>query len=276
MPIARSGPLWRKLFVVLLLALTASFIWYARREFPHGGSNIGIAYGIAGYLLILLLAYFGIRKRSYRSTFGTLEQWLQSHIYLGVLVMVILLFHAGGRYNDKVAVATLILVAIVVASGILGAILYVTVPRLLTEVESNLTVDELAEQLNQLARNMARIASARSAPFQRIYEELIRESEPGALAGWQLLVAFGRRRKQDQGDWARLIALVPKEEQEELRQMLVVSRQRKELLLRLVYQQRYKNVLEFWLYIHVPFTLALLVMAVVHIVAVFYYGRMPW
>jgi hypothetical protein len=190
--------------------------------------------------------------------------------------MVILLFHAGGRYNDKVAVATLILLAIVVASGILGAILYVTVPRLLTEVESNLSVPELSEQLNQLARNMARIASARSAPFQRIYEELLRESEPGLMAGWRLLLAFGRRKKQDQGDWARLIALVPKEEQEELRQMLVVSRQRKELLIRLLYQQRYKNVLEFWLYIHVPFTLALLVMSVVHIVAVFYYGRMPW
>lgn len=276
MPIARPGPLYRRLFALLLLALTATFIPYARSEFPHGGSTMGIAYGIAGYLLILLLAYFGIRKRSYRSTFGTLEQWLQSHIYLGVLVMVILLFHAGGRYNDKVAVATLILVAIVVASGILGAILYVTVPRMLTEVESNLTVPELSEQLNQLARNMARIASARSAPFQRIFEELLRESEPGALAGWRLLLAFGRRKKQDQGDWARLIALVPKEEQEELRQMLVVSRQRKELLLRLVYQQRYKNVLEFWLYIHVPFTVALLVMSVVHIVAVFYYGRMPW
>ena len=57
--------------------------------------------------------------------------------------------------------------------------------------------------------------------------------------------------------------------------MLVLSRQRKELLLRLIFQQRYKNVLEAWLYIHVPFTIALLVFAVVHIVAVFYYGRMP-
>ena len=69
---------------------------------------------------------------------------------------------------------------------------------------------------------------------------------------------------------------MPKEEQEDLRQMLVLSRQRKELLLRLIYQQRYKNVLEAWLYIHIPFTIALLVFAVVHMVAVFYYGRVPW
>ncbi|HEU4888263.1 MAG TPA: hypothetical protein VFV49_10275 [Thermoanaerobaculia bacterium] len=276
MSVPNAGPLWRRIFLVLLIGTSASYVYYARREFTHGGSSFGLAYGIAGTALILLLAFFGIRKRWYRSTFGTLEQWMQSHIYLGVLVLVILLFHTGGRFNDKVAVATLVLVIIVVASGIVGAILYATVPRMLTEVESELTVEELGDQLNQMARSMARIASGRSAPFQRIYDELMRQTAPGPLAGWRLIVSRLKRKSQQDADWARLIGLVPREEQEELRQMLVVSRQRRELLLRLVYQQRYKNVLEFWLYIHVPFTIALIAFAILHIAAVFYYGRMPW
>src|SRR5229473_1799724 len=187
MPIARSGVLWRRIFFLLLIAFTASFVWYKQHEYPHGGSRWGLIYGTIGFFLCFLLAFFGIRKRWYRSTFGTVEQWMQSHIYLGILVLVILIFHTGGRFDDKVAVATLILVAIVVASGVLGAILYVTVPRLLTEVESNLTADELSDQLNQLAKQMARMASGRSAPFQRIYAELIREATPGWLAGWRLL-----------------------------------------------------------------------------------------
>jgi Ferric reductase like transmembrane component. len=276
MPIARSGILWRRIFVLLLVATSALYFWYARSEFPHGGSGFGLAYGIAGFLLILLLAFFGIRKRWYRSNFGTLEQWMQSHIYLGLLVMVILLLHTGGRFNDKIAVSTLILTGIVVASGAFGAILYVTVPRMLTEVESNLTVVELSDQLNQSAKQMSRIASGKSAPFQRIYNELIREGVPGWLAGWRLLLS--RRKKQGPagGDWGNLLGLVPKEEQEELRQMLVVSRQRKELLLRLMFQQRYKNILEAWLYLHVPFTIALLLFAVLHVVAVFYYGKVIW
>jgi len=245
MAIARSGILWRRIFVVLLIAISASYYYYAQREFPRGGSTYGLAYGIGGTALILLLAFYGIRKRWYRSTFGTLEQWMQSHIYLGLLAFIVLLMHTGGRFNDKIAVTTLILTLIVVASGALGAILYVTVPRLLTEVESNLTVEEISDQLNQLGKNMARIASGRSVPFQRIYEQLMREAAPGMLAGWRLLLKVGRRKKQqDVGDWARLLGLVPKEEQEELRQLLVFSRQRKELLLRLVYQQRYKNILE--------------------------------
>jgi hypothetical protein len=271
MPIARSGRTWRWIFLLLLTAATASFIYYARREFPHGGSTFGIAYGIIGSALILLLSFFGVRKRWYRSTFGTLEQWLQSHIYLGILALIILVFHAGGRFHDVVAVTTLVLVAIVVLSGIGGSILYVTVPRVLTEVESELTVVEISDQLNQLGRSMARLASGRSTPFQKIYTELIRESEPGWLAGWRLL--FGRRRAMMQapGEWSALLGIVEKDEQDELRQMLVVSRQRKELLLRLLFQQRWKNVLEAWLYIHVPFTIALLIFAGIHIVAVFYY-----
>ena len=273
MPIARSGILWRRIFVVLLIAVVGAYFYYARREFPHGGSTVGLSLGIAGFLLILLLAFFGIRKRWYRSRFGTLEQWLQSHIYLGLLVMVVLLLHTGGRFNDKIAVATLIIAAIVVSSGIFGAILYVTVPRMLTEVESNLTVEELSEQLNQNAKQMARVASGKSAPFQRIYTELIREGIPGWLAGWRLLFSRKRRDAKAGGDWASLLGLVQKDEQEVLRQMLVISRQRKELLLRLVFQQRYKNILEAWLYIHIPFTIVLLLFGVVHVVAVFYFGK---
>src|SRR5258708_40149466 len=84
-PVARSGVLRRRIFILLLVGLSASYIWDYRREYTHGGSQMGIAYGVAGTLVILLLAFFGVRKRWYRSTFGTLEQWMQSHIYLGVL-----------------------------------------------------------------------------------------------------------------------------------------------------------------------------------------------
>ena len=274
MPVARSGVLWRRIFIVLLTATVGFFIWSARREFPHGGSPIGLIYGTAGYLLILLLAFYGVRKRWYRSTFGTMEQWLQSHIYLGLLVLVLLSLHTGGRFNDMVAVTTFILAAVVILSGIAGAIFFVTVPRMLTEVESNLTVDEISQQLNQLGRNMARVASGRSAPFIRIYDGLMKESMPGWLAGWRLLFSRLRRKPgQTVSDWSKLLALVGKDEQDSLRQMLVISRQRKELLMRLMYQQRYKNILEFWLYIHVPVTIALIAFGAVHIAAVFYYGK---
>src|SRR5258708_9684666 len=74
MPIARSGVLWRRIFFVLLIAFTATFVWYNQHEYPHGGSRLGLIYGTIGFFLCFLLAFFGIRKRWYRSTFGTVEQ----------------------------------------------------------------------------------------------------------------------------------------------------------------------------------------------------------
>ena len=275
MPIARSGRIWRPVFAVLLIAVVGVYVWKSRQGFAHGGSPIGLTYGIAGYGLILLLAFYGVRKRMYRSTFGTLEQWLQSHIYLGILTLVILALHSGGRFHDLIAVATLVLAAIVVFSGILGSILYITVPRMLTEFEGNLTPETISEQLNQLARSMARTASDKSVAFQRVYNDLVGESRPGWLGGWRLIFSSTRRTKSAApAEWARLIGLVPRSEQDELRQMLVTSRQRKELLIRLLYQQRYKNILEAWLYVHVPFTVALILFGLVHVAAVFYYGRL--
>jgi len=66
---------------------------------------------------------------------------------------------------------------------------------------------------------------------------------------------------------------VPPAEQEDLRQLLVLSRQRSELLERLVAQQRYRNLLGAWLYLHVPLSIALLALVAAHLAAVFYYAR---
>ena len=55
MAVARSGVIWRPIFVILLIATSASYYYYSQREFPHGGSNWGLGYGIGGLALILLL-----------------------------------------------------------------------------------------------------------------------------------------------------------------------------------------------------------------------------
>jgi hypothetical protein len=236
---------------------------------------MGLFYGVTGTFLIALLALFGVRKRAYRSSLGTLEGWLQAHIYLGLLVLIILAFHSGGHFSDRIAAASFVILSIVVASGIVGAILYSSIPRLLTGVEGNLSPTEISAQLNQLARQMSRIASHRSAKFRELYEELLRMSEPPFLAGWRILFASRRESLiQKDDEWKQMLARVPAEEQEELRQMLVLSRQRNELLRTLVLQQRYRNVLESWRYVHVPLTFVLLVLMIVHIVAAFYYGRL--
>jgi len=279
---------WRRFWVGVGAVLTAAYVASALRGgFQHGGSPAGIAYGIFGTVAILVLLAFGVRKRWYRSTWGTLDGWLQSHIYLGLLSALVIFFHSGFRFHDRVAVAAFVTLGVVVASGFVGASLYTSVPRRLSEVESDLTPAELSAQIQQLADGMARIAGSRSQPFQEVCRGLLAESLPGRLAGWRLMLASrgagpkrgisgvsgGAGGGGGPAPWAVHLTRVPPAEQEDLRQLLVLSRQRSELLERLIAQQRYRNLLGAWLYLHVPLSIALLALVAAHLAAVFYYAR---
>lgn len=268
---------WRRRALWAFLALAASYALYAwRAELTHGGSAAGVTYGVLGTLAILLLLYFGVRKRSYKSTWGTLEAWLQSHLYLGLLAAALILCHTGFRFQDKVAVAAFAVLLAVVASGVWGALAYTAVPRRLTEVEGDLTPEKMAGQLNQLGRTMARLAAGRSEAFRGVCAGLLAEMAPGRLAGWRLLLGAGRARKggDEAAPWAAHLARVPAAEQEDLRQLLVLARQRRELHQRLLAQQRYRNLLDVWLYLHVPLSLALVALVAAHLLAVFYFSKL--
>jgi hypothetical protein len=249
MPAERSGALWRRVSAVLVIAAVAVSLWLGRSAM--------LAYGVAAALLILLLAFFGVRKRVYHLDLGRGQAWLQSHIYLGVVAAVVAILHTGFRWDDRMALLALLLMGIVVVSGIVGAVLYRTVPPMLTRVESSATGEEISKQVDQMTRTMERTAAARSGAFQSVCEELLRAA---------------RASDRNAADWTALLARVPPSEQAALREMLIVSRQRKELLAKLRTQQRYRNMLRAWLLVHVPATVALLVALTAHVVTAFYYG----
>ncbi len=265
---------WRRWSGWTLVLLISSYIWYASREYPHGGTLMGLTYGTLGLGIILILMYFGVRKRSYRSTFGTVETWLHAHIYLGLLVAVIILFHSGFRFHDKVAVTALILLTVVVLSGVLGAILYTMVPPMLTNVESNLTAREISDQINQLAQSMARLASGKSDAFQKIYTDLVQAERTTPMAGWRIMFrGYLRKRseKNEGGSFQMYLGRVASGEESDLNRLLVLASQMKELHNRLIYKQRHINIMAAWLYLHVPVSFAMIVVVVVHVIAFFYY-----
>jgi len=266
---------WLVAGLFLLGGAIASYFPY-RESVPltHGGTPMGIAYGIAALVLIFVLLAFGLRKRSYRVPVGTLEGWFHAHVYLGLLSAVVVALHAGFRFHDRVATASYAVLLAVVATGIVGVFLYTSLPARLTRVESNLTAEQISEELHQLAESMTRIAAGRSENFRKIHQRLVREARPSVLAGWRL-VFFGAG-KDTERDWEPVVALLGDDEREPLRKLLMLSRQHRELHDRLRQQQRYRNLLDAWLYLHLPLSIALLILVGAHVVATFYFGAVEW
>lgn len=274
----RENARWRSLALVLFTLLTGAYLWWHRETgFAHGGSDFGLVAGIAALALILLLLFFGVRKRMYASRrFGRLEAWLLSHVWLGLLSVALVLYHSGFRFADRVAVAAFVVLVLVVVTGAFGALLYTTVPRLLTEVSGNLPAERVSADLHRIERSMARLAEGRSDVFSRVHRALVARARPGPFAGWRIL--FARPASPRQGlprgvtDRLRLVA---EGERDALEQLLILSRQHRELHQRLVLERRYVNLLQAWLYLHVPLSLALLVLVLVHAGAALYYGGWP-
>lgn len=263
---------WRFGGLALLGLAVAAWLLQRRLEpASHGGSPGGLAWGILATLLILALVAFGWRKRAYRSRLGKLEGWLQVHLWLGLLVLLAVLFHTGWRFQDRLALTTLGVMALVVASGLVGAFLYALLPRFLTAASSRRTPAEASAQLNQQAQAMALLASGRSPAFQRVFQGLLDEATPGRFAGWRLLAGRPRRAEAGEHAWSRMLGEVPPPERDSLRALLVLSRQHQELLESLEAQQFYRNWLEVWLWVHVPASLALLVLVAVHAITALYY-----
>jgi hypothetical protein len=67
------------------------------------------------------------------------------------------------------------------------------------------------------------------------------------------------------------LGLLPEVEYSDFQRLAVLATQKRELEYRLASQMRFQNILQAWLYIHLPVSIAMTVAIVIHIVVVLYY-----
>ena len=84
-----AGFRYLKLAGGLTAASVLAYVLEAPRTVPNGGTWLGYTLGTLGARLIVGLALFGIRKRAYRSSLGSVRGWLSAHVWLGLAVVVI-------------------------------------------------------------------------------------------------------------------------------------------------------------------------------------------
>ena len=134
MRIDRTHRPWLVGTVVVFLAAAIVYAAYAMRMpgGPRGGTAIGLAFGVAGYAVMLFEGLLGARKKVPVWRLGRAQTWMRGHLWLGLLTLPLILFHAGFAFRGALTAVLMVLLVIVVASGILGAILQHYLPRAIT------------------------------------------------------------------------------------------------------------------------------------------------
>lgn len=263
---------WFKVALALCVVSGGVYIWHEPPLKPYGGTWLGYTLGTIGALLILWLLYFGVRKRRYLSRVGTAQGWLSAHVYLGVALLVVATLHTGFELGWNVHTLAYVLMVLVIASGMYGVFVYLRVPR---EMTANAGEDTQASMLLHIADIDKEMREKALSLPDKLFAVIDKSIAGTRLGGSFARVLSGRDRacataaavreipnlaKGLSGDQAALT--------KEVYQLLL---QKNELLGRVRRDMRYKAVLDLWLYVHVPLSIALLAALTVHVVSVFIY-----
>lgn len=260
-----------KIAVVIILIAFTAFLLFEPAVGHYGGSWLGYGLGTISALMVFWMAWYGIRKRRYRSS-GTTQGWLSAHIYLGTALTVIVTLHSGFHFGINIHTVTYALLLVVVVSGFFGNYAYMIYPRQMTENMGEDSLDGLLLRIaetDKLARQIALIMpdeinftvdrACRETYIGNSLLEQLRGYQPDCPTelAVQKLTGMGNDLSVEQRKLYRELYSIM------VRRQSLVKRARQDLM--------YRARLGFWLYFHVPFAVALITAMIVHVTAVFLY-----
>ncbi|MBC2778051.1 hypothetical protein [Parasphingopyxis marina] len=263
---------WAKMAGAISATLIVAYLLIDIKPRPNGGSWFGYTLGTAGVLLIVWLAFLGVRKRAMTPGRWSLKAWTSAHVYLGLSLIVIGTLHTGFQLGWNVHTLAWVLMMIVILSGLFGITAYTTLPGKLSTNRDETTEAQMLETLADINRQLFDAAQPLEAGSAAVVQRAIDEN---AFSGgiWRRLSSRQQiggtaealaefRARSSAGDspldtlYDRLEALLS-------RKQAALARVRRHL--------RIKGLLQVWLYIHVPVTFALLAALSAHIISVFFY-----
>lgn len=278
---------WLVASLIILGVATAAYVPYAFNspQGPRGGSAMGLTYGIIGSAFMVFAGLLAARKKVPIWRVGRAQAWMRGHLWLGLLSLPLILFHGGFRFGGPLTSVLMVLLIIVVASGVFGAVLQHYMPRVMTADVPLETIFEEIESVRAQLREEAAgvVASAcgsldvaasvqrrspvttavavseeESAPLRTFY---LREMRPF------LESARSRRHPLADPDQARelfdeLRTLLPPALHETVKDLEAICEEDRQLRR----EARLHHWLHGWLFLHIPLSFALLLLGAVHAV----------
>ena len=263
---------WLKVATALCLASGVAYLVHEPATGAYGGTWLGYSLGTLGALLIGWLLWFGVRKRRYASTLGTVQGWLSAHVYLGASLLVIVTLHTGFQVGWNVHTLTYVLMVVVVLSGLYGVYAYNALPEEMTANRAGATIEALLARIGDIDRELRSRALGLPDSLLTAVNASIDRTRLGGSA-WRLLTGEDRGCPTAAALQALSVAgTTPDGESSPLHHdVFALVAEKNELLRRARRDLSIKARLELWLYLHVPLSLGLLGALIAHVVSVFLY-----
>ncbi len=257
---------FRWLWIALLLsaASIAGYLLIDQEPRPNGGTWYGYTLGTIGFGLILWLSLLGVRKRRINPGAWSLKAWTSAHVYLGLALTVVGTLHTSFQIGWNVHTLAYVLMLLVIATGIYGVIVYATLPASLSANRKEMTRAQMLDALTALDRQLESAAQ----PLARAESDLV-------IAALGQDVFYGGALARLTGSYpgcktARALKGMGTGSEAEARVTALLEK-RREQLTQIRGALRIRAMLEIWLFIHIPLTVALIAALTAHVISVFYY-----
>lgn len=283
MLIDKSHRIWIFFTVCAVALSTVLYVIYANTapRGPQGGSWQGLLFGVVGSGLMVFAGLLAGRKKVPRWRIGTAQLWLKAHIWLGLLSVPLILFHAGFRWGGLLEQVLLAVFALVILSGLAGVAFQQYLPRYIKEATPREAMFEQIPHVCAALRATAdghvvsvcgslfppSSATTSKPEFQDLrafYVDLMRpflspESPRSSrlMNPLQAAAEFSRVKQKSVSAAAH----------EVLKHLAAICDERREL----ARQARLHRWLHLWLFFHVPLSLSLLVLGLLHAIMSVYY-----
>lgn len=263
---------WISISVSIMLLLSAFYCLSCHPEGTLGVRSFrGYVLGIINAIIITFVTLYSVRKRIHGFLYGRLETWLNLHIRIGIISMLLVLMHTGYQIHGVFAFTLFPAFVLTIASGIFGSVCYILIPHAIsTKARDAFGREEITIRQMTLLKETHILAFHKSNPFKKIYEENIKPHLYNKRNGFLLFFNSFRTRRPPTALLEKLrknsMSILEKE-RDGLETLLLNLCEKFELEEKLFSM----NVIDRWRDVHIVLSAIMLSLLGIHIVSVFYF-----
>jgi len=263
--------LWLAFIACLIIALIyiAMLIWF--NGIPHASDIFGHSIGILGFILMLMTeTLYSIRKRRRSARWGRMADWLDFHIFTGIVGPFMVLLHSSWKYNGLAGVVTLLMI-IVVASGFVGRYIYTAVPRTVDGAE--VEAFQLEQQIAQNESELNSWLTSQPEAVRALRQRFVRQSQLPS-SGLVLILVRPLLDMEDRFRWWLVKRKADMSIRNQFQMLEDLMQQQTRLRRQMVSLSIARRLLALWHTVHIPIGMALFTSAFIHIGAAIYYATL--
>lgn len=260
--------------VLLAAAGAAAGLWAWP---PQPSSTLGVACGVVGGLIVFFEMLILPRKWYRGKRLGRTRTWMAWHVWLGLVCLPVILVHAGFGFGGPLTTVTLALFLVTTFSGVWGLVMQQWLPQKMLE---DIPGESIASQIDRLGGTLAAEAARRVTalvtvrPEEESAEPLVGGLLAAELVGFrdEVLIPYLQdgsesrsplaRAADAEARFARLREAVPPQALHTLDRLQELA----DLRRRWDAQARLHFWLHNWLLVHLPISVAMTSLMVLHAV----------